>query len=96
MLLKFIEIGIRRDLMNWKDIIISSVKWALSVSIMIFSGTMVMYGTFILAAGVFKGIIGYIVLGPILFMMGLTVIHLMETLSGYHIDSNVDDKDIEA
>lgn len=79
--------------MNWKDMIISSVKWASSVSIMIFSGIMAMYGTLILAAGVFKGIIGYIVLGPILLMMGLTVIHLMETLSGYDIDSNVNDKD---
>lgn len=70
------------DLMNWKDVIISSVKWALSVSIMLFSIVMVIYGAFILAAGVFKGIIGYIVLGPILLMVGLTVIHLVEILSG--------------
>lgn len=84
--------------MNWKDVIISSFKWALSVSIMLFSGTMVMYGALITIAGLFKGIIGYVVLGPILLMMGLMMIHLMGTLSGYYIDSSVydKDKDIEA
>lgn len=79
--------------MNWKDMITSSVEWALSVSIMILSGIMVMYGTLSIASGVFKGIISYIVLGLILLIAGLTMIHFIGTLSGYYIDSNVDDKD---
>lgn len=79
--------------MNWKDMIISSFKWALSVSIMIFSGIMVMYGALSITEGVFKGIISYIVLGLILLIAGLTTICFMDILSEHHIDSNVDDKD---
>lgn len=82
--------------MNWKDMIISSFKWALSVSIMIFSGIMVMYGALSITEGVFKGIISYIVLGLILLIAGLTTICFMDILSEHHIDSNVDDKDNEA
>ena len=73
--------------------IISSFKWALSVSIMIFSGIMVMYGALSITEGVFKGIISYIVLGLILLIAGLTTICFMDILSEHHIDSNVDDKD---
>ena len=79
--------------MNWKDMIISSFKWALSVSIMIFSGIMVMYGALSITEGVFKGIISYIVLGLILLIAGLTMICFMDILSEHHIDSNVNDKD---
>lgn len=79
--------------MNWEDMIISSFKWALSVSIMIFSGIMVMYGALSITEGVFKGIISYIVLGLILLIAGLTTICFMDILSEHHIDSNVDDKD---
>lgn len=82
--------------MNWKDIIISSVKWALSTSIMIFSGIIVMYGVLIITEGVFKSIISYIVLGLILLIVGLTTVCFMDTLSEHHINSNVDDKDNEA
>lgn len=79
--------------MNWKDIIISSVKWALSVSIMIFSGIMALYGVLIITEGVFKSIISYIVLGLILLIVGLTTVCFMDILSERRIDSNVDDKD---
>ena len=79
--------------MNWKDMIISSFKWALSVSIMIFSGIMVMYGALSITEGVFKGIISYIVLGLMLLIAGLTMICFMDILSEHHIDSNVNDKD---
>lgn len=79
--------------MNWKDMIVSSFKWALSVSIMIFSGIMVMYGALSITEGVFKGIISYIVLGLILLIAGLTTVCFMDILSEHHIDSNVDDKD---
>ena len=84
--------------MNWKDIIISSVKWALSVSIMIFSGIMALYGILIITEGVFKGIISYIVLGLILLIVGLTTVCFMDILSERRIDSSMDDenKDIEA
>lgn len=79
--------------MNWKYLITRSVEWALSVSIVILSGIMVMYGTLSIATGVFRGIINYIVLGLMLLIAGLTMIHFMGTISGYDIDSNVDDKD---
>lgn len=79
--------------MNWKYLITRSVEWALSVSIMILSGIMVMYGTLSIATGVFRGIISYIVLGLMLLIAGLTMIHFMGTVSGYDIDSNVNDKD---
>ena len=79
--------------MNWKEMITSSVAWALSVSIMILSGIMVMYGTLSITAGVFKGIISYIVLGLVLLIAGLTTVCFMDILSEHHIDSNVDDKD---
>ena len=84
--------------MNWKDIIISSVKWALSVSIMIFSGIMALYGILIITEGVFKSIISYIVLGLILLIVGLTTVCFMDILSERRIDSSMDDenKDIEA
>ena len=84
--------------MNWKDIIISSVKWALSVSIMILSGIMALYGVLIITEGVFKSIISYIVLGLILLIAGLTTVCFMDTLSERRIDSSMDDenKDIEA
>ena len=78
--------------MNWKDVIIRSIEWALLVSVTIFSGTIIMYGALTVAVGVFKGIISYIVLGLILLIVGLAVIHLMLTLIGYHIDSTVDDR----
>ena len=81
------------DLMNWKDMIISSVERALSVSIMILSGIIALYGTLSITEGVFKGIISYIVLGLMLLIAGLTMIHFMMTISEHHIDSNVDDKD---
>ena len=86
------------DLMNWKDIIISSVKWALSVSIMIFSGIMALYGTLSITEGVFRGIISYIVLGLLLLIAGLTTVCFMDILSERRIDSSMDDenKDIEA
>ena len=79
--------------MNWKDLITRSVGWALSVSIVILSGIMVMYGTLSIATGVFRGIISYIVLGLMLLIAGLTMIHFMGTISGYDTDSNVNDKD---
>ena len=79
--------------MNWKDMIVSSFKWALSVSIIILSGIMAMYGALSITEGVFKGIISYIVLGLMLLIAGLTMIHFMGTISGYDIDSNVNDKD---
>lgn len=79
--------------MNWKYLITRSVEWALSVSIVILSGIMVMYGTLSIATGVFRGIISYIVLGLMLLIAGLTMIHFMGTISGYDIDSNVNDKD---
>lgn len=79
--------------MNWKDLITRSVEWALSVSIVILSGIMVMYGTLSITTGLFRGIISYIVLGLMLLIAGLTMIHFMGTISGYDIDSNVDDKD---
>ena len=82
--------------MNWKDMIVSSFKWALSVSIMIFSGIMVMYGALSITEGVFKGIISYIVLGLILLIAGLTTVCFMDILSERRIDSNLDDKDNEA
>ena len=82
--------------MNWKDMIVSSFKLALPVSIMILSGIMAMYGTLSIATGVFRGIISYIVLGLLLLITGLTMIHFMMTISEHHIDSNVDDKDNEA
>lgn len=80
-------------LMNWKDMIVSSFKWALSVSIMIFSGIMALYGTLSITEGVFRGIISDIVLGLIILIVGLTTVCFMDTLSEHHIDSNVDDKD---
>ena len=85
-------------MMNWKDMIVSSFKWALSVSIMIFSGIMVMYGALSITEGVFKGIISYIVLGLILLIVGLTTVCFMDILSERRIDSSMDDenKDIEA
>ena len=79
--------------MNWKYLITRSVEWALSVSIVILSGIMVMYGTLSIATGVFRGIISYIVLGLMLLIAGLTMIHFMGAISGYDIDSNVNDKD---
>lgn len=79
--------------MNWKDMIARSVEWALSVSIVILSGIMVMYGALSISTGMFRGIISYIVLGLMLLIAGLTMIHFMGTISGYDIDSNVDDKD---
>lgn len=79
--------------MNWKDMIVSSFKWALSVSIMILSGIMALYGALSIATGVFRGFISYIVLGLILLIAGLTTVCFMDTLSEHHIDSNVDDKD---
>ena len=79
--------------MNWKDMIVSSFKWALSVSIIILSGIMAMYGALSITEGVFKGIISYIVLGLMLLIAGLTMICFMDILSEHHIDSNVDDKD---
>ena len=84
--------------MNWKDMIVSSFKWALSVSIMIFSGIMVMYGALSITEGVFKGIISYIVLGLLLLIAGLTTVCFMDILSERRIDSSMDDenKDIEA
>ena len=82
--------------MNWKDMIVSSFKWALSVSIMIFSGIMALYGILIITEGVFKSIISYIVLGLILLIVGLTTVCFMDILSERRIDSNVDDKDNEA
>ena len=82
--------------MNWKDMIIRSIEWALIVSIMILSGIMVMYGVLTIVAGMFKGIILLIVLGLILLIAGLMMIYLMGTISGYCIDSNMDNKDKEA
>ena len=72
--------------MDWKDIILNSIKWSVVVGLMFLLGVIVAYGGTHVVLGVFQGIVSYIVLGFMLFVTTLISLHLLVSLVLYWID----------
>lgn len=59
------------------DLVINSIKWGIIGGLMFLLGVIVTYGGVHVALGVFQGVVWYIVLGFMLFVIALTLLHLL-------------------
>ena len=72
--------------MDWKDIILNSIKWSVVAGLMFLLGVIVAYGGTHVALGVFQGVVWYVVLGFMLVVVTLILLHLLISLVLYWID----------
>lgn len=59
------------------DLVLNSIKWGIIGGLMFLLGVIVAYGGVHIALGVFQGVVWYIVLGFMLFVIALTLLHLL-------------------
>ena len=59
------------------DLVMNSIKWGIICGLMFLLGVIVVYGGVHIALGVFQGIVWYVVLGFMLFVVALTLLHLL-------------------
>ena len=59
------------------DLVMNSIKWGIIGGLMFLLGVIAVYGGVHIALGVFQGIVWYVVLGFMLFVVALTLLHLL-------------------
>ena len=69
------------------DLMINSIKWGIIGGLMFLLGVIVAYGGTHIALGVFQGIVWYVVLGFMLFVVALTLLHLLTSFVLHWIDA---------
>ena len=67
-------------------LVLNSIKWGIVGGLMLLLGVIVVYGGVHIALGVFQGVVWYIVLGFMLFVIGLILLHLLITYILHWID----------
>ena len=67
------------------DLVFNSIKWGIIGGLMFLLGVIVVYGGVHVASGVFQGIVWYVVLGFMLFVIALTLLHLLISFILYWI-----------
>ena len=68
------------------DLVINSIKWGIIGGLMFLLGVIVAYGGTHVVLGVFQGIVSYIVLGFMVFVIALTLLHLLISFVLHWID----------
>ena len=59
------------------DLVINSIKWGIIGGLMFLLGVIVVYGGTHVVLGMFQGVVWYVVLGFMLFVIALTLLHLL-------------------
>lgn len=72
--------------MDWEYIILNSIKWSIVSGLMFLLGVIVVYGGTHVVLGVFQGVVSYVVLGFMLFVIALILLHLLISFILYWID----------
>ena len=68
------------------DLVLNSITWGIIGGLMFLLGVIVVYGGVHVALGVFQGVVWYIVLGFMLFVIALTLLHLLISFVLHWID----------
>ena len=68
------------------DLVLNSIKWGIVAGLMFLLGVIVAYGGTYVVLGVFQGIVSYIVLGFMVFVIALTLLHLLISFVLHWID----------
>ena len=59
------------------DLVMNSIKWGIIGGLMFLLGVIVVYGGTHVVLGMFQGVVWYVVLGFMLFVVALTLLHLL-------------------